>query len=923
MAMLVPNFINIGNYNGQLKDKHGSDDNGSQHKSQFEELKRSVVQSSTPQYGNRFKGKQRESDVNADNSHSQNSVNFKELGELPDSDYSHASIRDQTTHLTNGQISSPKLYSSASSMTVYDAGHIYKTKVNNDRALLSTISNCRLRLLLEFLPPLPRNIHIKEVGEAFITAHNHDVIIRMFFNLGYNSPWDGISSKLSFRGTTLQAMLFDYRPDGVLPENILEQIRQIIFLAINNQNYEFWKAVFVFLVLNYHKGESSKLGEFKGDVHAPNGLCTPNTQSADEQLNFNNSNGSILRSDDKFSDDVCSLIDPPSTLSAVKFSLHNELSLHGIIAEVPQMYNIIFHKLDLDGHLNIIMNLMIDNEVFRVFKKSPNVVSMSRKVQNLFTKYSDTRRVSSQFDQIIQKALERMQDLSEDKDFGLFRLWCSESIYFEQHDSQYSDRRDILVPIVFHSKPENRSLDPIKFNLRAVQSILPVVERVFLDQPDRIFVHFATVCNEKLRCYIVDRSRIYEMEAISIVSRPDLFIKAMLEYRLMTREEMGFDNSIQREDDDEYIMFEGHGRLKVLQTLRDKNYGIFGQSTVVRIVQREKDDSVLFLKEYWAEDKTAEVGNSGLYDMERRVYETAMEFNIPFIPKLVGYQELTRTSQLMNFLRINDPSDDEALLHKYFVDLNCDRVQCRYLFEDIAFGQIFNLKQLRDIFKCLVHIVKALKQLYLLNEFTHGDIVSENLLVIQRGAEIEGLLVDFDLSSSRSIEQERVSQIRKSQLLSTENIFENELTDSSSATASSGDSVAQDGRYVDGYQYFPYMSIDRLQSNEGEDIYSFFHDLECLFWVLLLEATRGKDDFFQNWEDLDLSTLIDRKVVIASVECGLYNETTVNEKYVPASGYIYRLQKIVFDTQSRLEMDLSMYDRIIELFDEAAADQYY
>jgi hypothetical protein len=79
------------------------------------------------------------------------------------------------------------------------------------------------------------------------------------------------------------------------------------------------------------------------------------------------------------------------------------------------------------------------------------------------------------------------------------------------------------------------------------------VRAVFSVQPARRFVYAFTLLGTMMELWVFDRSGPYSSGPFDIHKEPEKFVRAIIGYALMSNEELGLDNSIERGRNDTFI----------------------------------------------------------------------------------------------------------------------------------------------------------------------------------------------------------------------------------------------------------------------------------------------------------------------------------------------------------------------------------
>ena len=77
---------------------------------------------------------------------------------------------------------------------------------------------------------------------------------------------------------------------------------------------------------------------------------------------------------------------------------------------------------------------------------------------------------------------------------------------------------------------------------------------VFGSQPERRFVPGFTICGSLMRLWVFDRSRPYNSKKFDIHKEPELFVKVLAGYMMMSDAELGLNTFIKRDGNGKYIV---------------------------------------------------------------------------------------------------------------------------------------------------------------------------------------------------------------------------------------------------------------------------------------------------------------------------------------------------------------------------------
>ncbi|KAI0096994.1 hypothetical protein GGR51DRAFT_541928 [Nemania sp. FL0031] len=261
--------------------------------------------------------------------------------------------------------------------------------------------------------------------------------------------------------------------------------------------------------------------------------------------------------------------------------------------------------------------------------------------------------------------------------------------------------------------------------------------QVFKDQSARIFVHGFLVRGTTLELWVFDRSGAYSSERFDLAQRPDLLVRTLAGYTLMSDKEAGFNTFVKRPapGSDSYVTFHQSDKLYLRPELIATADYIIGPGTTCYGASTStigEPDAVI--KFSWREDEEP---------TEVRLLERAQERNAWGVIQLRGYQDLVNTADLRQGLRFPGT----------FVNRTFSCVATTPLGRPIR--QFTSIPELLEV---LHDLVRALQSLYVDARILHRDVAIKNLIITpQHSADSpKGVLIDFnyalDLDNVRPIE---------------------------------------------------------------------------------------------------------------------------------------------------------------------------
>ena len=262
-------------------------------------------------------------------------------------------------------------------------------------------------------------------------------------------------------------------------------------------------------------------------------------------------------------------------------------------------------------------------------------------------------------------------------------------------------------------------------------------QQVFKVQSARCFIHGFLVRRNTLELWVFDRSGAYSSQSLDLAQRPDLLVRALASYTLMSDEEAGFNTFIKRlaPGSDSYVTFHQHKKFHLRPELIATADYIVGPGTTCYVASTSIiGESGTVIKFSWREDEEP---------TELRLLQRAHERKAWGVIQLLGYQDLVNIADLRQGL----------YFPQTFVNRTFSCVATTPLGRPIR--QFTSIPELLEV---LHDLVKALQSLYINARILHRDVAIKNLIITpQHSADSpKGVLLDFnfalDLDNVRPIE---------------------------------------------------------------------------------------------------------------------------------------------------------------------------
>lgn len=283
-----------------------------------------------------------------------------------------------------------------------------------------------------------------------------------------------------------------------------------------------------------------------------------------------------------------------------------------------------------------------------------------------------------------------------------------------------------------HSTPAMAAADDgdiLRFYERAQQ--------VFKSQSARCFVHGFLVRGTTLELWVFDRSGGYSSERLDMAQKPDLLVRTLVGYTLMSDDEAGFNTFVKHiaPGSDSYVEFDQRSKYHLRPELIATADYIVGPGTTCLVASTSttgEPDTVIKLS--WREDEEL---------TEVHLLKRAQERNAWGTTRLLGYQDLVNIADIRQGLHF-----PQGLVNRTF---SC--VATTPLGRPIR-----DFTSIAELLEVLRDLVKALQSLYANARILHRDIAIKNLIIAPQNSpeSPKGVLIDFnaalDLDNVRPIE---------------------------------------------------------------------------------------------------------------------------------------------------------------------------
>lgn len=462
------------------------------------------------------------------------------------------------------------------------------------------------------------------------------------------------------------------------------------------------------------------------------------------------------------------------------------------------------------------------------------------------------------------------------------------------------------------------SVDASDTGLESVSRFCETARQVFQAQPTRRFLHGFQICGSTMELWVFDRSGAYSSEKLDLVERPDLLIRIMASYVMMSDEEVGFNSFIRHDGVGSYVAFGNADQDETERLYLDDNpiaapQYLIGPGTTCYAARTSKSQTAEFAVKFaWREDSN---------HTERELLELTKERNVWGVIKALGWQDLDSIRDLRQGLQFNKPYDFLSAATDGRAASEGDTPTAASAGSDDDYVPPF----LNRTFSCITtsplgrsinkfdttlefleacrDIAKALRSLYQDGKILHRDICIKNLIIPTRRNEGDPKGVLIDLDGALGLEK---------------------------GPARSGELVGSEG----------FMAIGILTGAQ----HTYRHDLESLFYVLFWVAIcndREHDDArslryqpetsrLWGWCSTDFRSVSRNKSVDMSPEGFSRILGEFSTQFKPLKGLARELRQLLFPirdgylfTGSEMDQDgiNRLYDGMIDAFNRSIASQ--
>lgn len=251
--------------------------------------------------------------------------------------------------------------------------------------------------------------------------------------------------------------------------------------------------------------------------------------------------------------------------------------------------------------------------------------------------------------------------------------------------------------------------------------------QVFKAQSARCFVHGFLVRGAMLELWVFDRSGAYSSERLDLAQKPDLLVRALAGYTLMTDEEAGFNTFIKHltPESDSYVTFHQSHAFRLQPELMATADYIVGPGTTCYAASTQtagEPDTVI--KFSWREDQEP---------TEVRLLKLAHERNAWGVIQLLDHQDLVSVADLRQEIDFSQPFANRILSCVATAPLG---------------RPIRQFTSIPELLEALRDLVRALHSLCVKARILHRDVAIKNLVIApQRSADSpKGVLLDFNFA---------------------------------------------------------------------------------------------------------------------------------------------------------------------------------
>lgn len=317
----------------------------------------------------------------------------------------------------------------------------------------------------------------------------------------------------------------------------------------------------------------------------------------------------------------------------------------------------------------------------------------------------------------------------------------------------------------------------------------------FEAQPARLFLHAFLVYGNTLELWVFDRSGVYSSEKLDLLQSPYLLVQALAGYTLMSDDESGLNNFVQRAKPGlaNCVVFEPQNKLYLRsEMLAVPDYLVGLGTTCYAASQSINGEPNTVVKFSWREEGKP---------TEPQLLRRALDRGVKGIIRVIGEQDLGSIMEIRRGLQFPQP----------FVNRTFSCVATAPLGRPMQkFASIYELSMVLSDF------VKALRSLYVDGRMLHRDIAIKNMVMAPRHSgpgtsvnNLMGVLIDFD----QALDLDNVHDISIDQMIGSQG----------------------------------FMSIGILTGSR----HTYRHDLESLFYVFLWLAIGNDHEHDNAWLILD------------------------------------------------------------------------
>lgn len=202
-----------------------------------------------------------------------------------------------------------------------------------------------------------------------------------------------------------------------------------------------------------------------------------------------------------------------------------------------------------------------------------------------------------------------------------------------------SDAEDIRKDIVVIGELKASNHNGVK---KPLIQLAVYARDVFANQPTRRYLHAFTICGSKMELWVFDRSGCYSPGPFDIHEHPDLFIRVLSGYIMMSEDELGLDIFIQQEGNSTFINVERDGDQ--VRKLQLHPVPLIHQRAIV-----SRATSCFLAKDPSSNDYdhvTKFSWPSGKRKSETDFYKLADQRGVKGIARLIGHCDITNTNDI-------------------------------------------------------------------------------------------------------------------------------------------------------------------------------------------------------------------------------------------------------------------------------------